>query len=143
MKQDGKTLIELMVVGALVGILAGLAGPHVLPWTARAQAAAATQEIASELRLARQLAITRRERVRVVLDVERQVLAVQFVTTDQTDHFYHYREKGIMLEEPSTGPVMVFHPSGRSATATTIRLTGRDGLVRTLTVSLTGRVSIR
>lgn len=143
MSQDGKTLMELMVVGALIGILTSLAVPNFLSWMARAQAASATEEIASELRLARQLAIARRERIRVVFDLEQQVLAVQFANTGHTDHLSRYSEKGIVVEEPSAGPVILFHPSGRSATATTIRLTSRDGRVQTLTVSMTGRVSIQ
>lgn len=142
MSQDGKTLMELMIVGALIGILTCLAIPNFLSWMARAQAASATEEIASELRLARQLAIARRERIRVVFDLEQQRVAVQFVNTNRTDHLYCYGDKGIVIQEPSAGPEILFHPSGRSATATTIHLTGRDGRVRTLTVGMTGRVTI-
>jgi type IV fimbrial biogenesis protein FimT len=100
------------------------------------------EEIASELRLARQLAITRRDRVRVVFDHERQTLVAQFVNDTTIHHTYRYGDKGIVVEESSGGSEILFHPSGRSATATTIQLRGKEGLVQKLTVGLTGRVSI-
>ncbi|TKS58882.1 MAG: hypothetical protein EWM72_02534 [Nitrospira sp.] len=142
MKQDGKTLMELMVVVAIIGIVAAMSGPNFLALNSRMQARCATEEIASELRLARQLAITYRDRVRVVFDIEQQVLEAQFVNGATTHHVYRYGDKGIVIEEPSAGPEILFHPSGRSATATTVQLRSKDGQIQKLTVGITGRVSI-
>lgn len=142
MKQDGKTLMELMVVVAIIGIVAAMSGPNFLALNSRMQARCATEEIASELRLARQLAITYRDRVRVVFDFEQQVLEAQFVNGATTHHVYRYGDKGIVIEEPSTGPEILFHPSGRSATATTVQLRSKEGQIQKLTVGITGRVSI-
>jgi type IV fimbrial biogenesis protein FimT len=141
MHQEGKTLMEMMVVVAVVGIMAGLAAPDFRSWHSRMQAGSALQEIASELRLARQLAITRRERVRIVFDSDQQSLLAYFVNSQTLHHVYSYADKGIVIEEPSAGPDLFFYPSGRTATATTIRLHDRGGDLRTLTVSMTGRVS--
>jgi type IV fimbrial biogenesis protein FimT len=142
MSQDGKTLMELMVVVTIMGIIAAMAGPDFIALTSRVQTRCATEELASELRLARQLAITHRDRVRVVVDLEQQALVAQFVNGAAIHHIYRYGDKGIVLEEPSTGPEILFHPSGRSATATTIQLRNREGRVQKLTVGMTGRVSI-
>ena len=142
MKQDGKTLMELMVVVAIIGIVAAMGGPNFLALNSRMQARCATEEIASELRLARQLAITYRDRVRVVFDIEQQVLEAQFVNGATTHHVYRYGDKGIVIEEPSAGPEILFHPSGRSATATTVQLRSKEGQIQKLTVGITGRVSI-
>ncbi len=142
MKQDGRTLLELMVVVAIIGIVAAMATPNFWALNSRIQGRCATEEIASELRLARQLAITHRDRVRVVFDFEQQTLVAQFVNGAAIHHTYRYGDKGIVIEESSAGPEILFHPSGRSATATTIQLRSKEGLVRKLTVGLTGRVSI-
>jgi len=142
MKQEGRTLLELMVVVAIIGIVAAMATPNFWALNSRIQARCATEEIASELRLARQLAITHRDRVRVVFDFEQQTLVAQFVNGSAVHHTYRYGDKGIVIEESSAGPEVLFHPSGRSATATTIQLRSKEGLVRKLTVGMTGRVSI-
>jgi type IV fimbrial biogenesis protein FimT len=142
MEQEGKTLTELMVVAAIIGAVVMLAVPSYSVLNSRTQVRCVTEEIASELRLARQLAMTHRDRIRIVIDLEQQALTTQFVTTATTHHAYHYGGKGIVIEEPSAGPEIVFHPSGRSASATTIQLHSSEGQTQKLTVSITGRVSL-
>jgi type IV fimbrial biogenesis protein FimT len=142
MKQEGKTLTELMVVVAIIGIVAAMAVPNYSIFTSRNQIRCTTEEIASELRLARQLAMTYRDRVRLIVHLDQQVLTTEFVNSATTHHAYHYGGKGIVIEEPSAGPEILFHPSGRSATATTIQLRSQEGQIQELTVSITGRVSI-
>ncbi|HWF62070.1 MAG TPA: GspH/FimT family pseudopilin [Nitrospira sp.] len=142
MKQEGKTLTELMVVLTIIGIVATMAVPNYSVSTSRSQIRCTTEEIASELRLARQLAMTYRDRVRIVIDPEQQALTTQFVNTATMHHAYHYGGKGIVIEEPSAGPEILFHPSGRSASATTIQLHSLEGQTQQLTVSITGRVSL-
>jgi type IV fimbrial biogenesis protein FimT len=144
MKQQGHTLMELMVVIAVMGITSALALPNFLTINSSEQVRSATEEIASELRLARQLAMTHRDRVRITFDPEAQALVSQFVNGSETTlhHVYRYGDKGIAIEEPSAGPEVLFHPSGRSATATTIHLRNKEGRTETLTVGITGRVSI-
>lgn len=142
MKQAGHTLLELTVTLAIIGIVSTMAIPSFASLNSRVQVRCVTQEIASELRLARQLAMTHRGRVRLSFDLERQELVTQFVDGGRTHHVYRYGDRGIVIEEPSAGPEILFHPSGRSATGTTIRLQGRNGYHATLTVGLTGRVSV-
>jgi type IV fimbrial biogenesis protein FimT len=144
MKQEGHTLAELMVTLAVMGIISALALPNFLTLNSNERASSVTEEIASELRLARQLAITHRDRVRITFDPEQQALVAQFVNGSETSlhHVYRYADKGIAIEEPSAGPEILFHPSGRSATATTIHLRNKEGRTETLTVAITGRVSI-
>ncbi|MGB4067637.1 MAG: GspH/FimT family pseudopilin [Nitrospira sp.] len=142
MKQEGKTLMELMVVVAIIGMVATMALPSYSILNSRTQVHCTTEEIASELRLARQLAMTYRDRVRIIVDREQQALTTQFVNSGTTHHMYHYGGKGIVIEEPSAGPEILFHPSGRSASATTIELHSLEGQTRQLTVSIMGRVSL-
>ncbi len=144
MKQEGHTLMELMVVLAVIGIISALAVPNFLTLTSGMQIHSVTEEIASELRLARQLAITQRDRVRITFDPEQQALVAQLVNGSEVTfhHLYRYADKGVVIEEPSAGPEILFHPSGRSATATTIHLRNKEGQTHTVTVGITGRVSI-
>ncbi|MBH0179512.1 MAG: prepilin-type N-terminal cleavage/methylation domain-containing protein [Nitrospira sp.] len=144
MKQEGHTFMELMVVLTVSGIISALAIPNLLTLNSSVQIRSVTEEIASELRLARQLAITHRDRVRITFDLEQQALVAQVVNGSEATphHVYHYADKGVAIEEPSTGPEILFHPSGRSATATTIHLRNKEGQTQTVTVGITGRVSI-
>jgi type IV fimbrial biogenesis protein FimT len=144
MKQEGHTFMELMVVLAVTGIISALAVPNFLTLNSGAQIHSATEEVASELRLARQLAITHRDRVRITFDLEQQALVSQLVNGSEATlhHVYRYADKGVAIEEPSAGPEVMFHPSGRSATATTIHLRNKEGQTQTVTVGITGRVSI-
>jgi type IV fimbrial biogenesis protein FimT len=138
--QDGRSLLETMMALAVLGLATIMAVPNFLSLASRAHVQAASDEIASELRLARQLALAKRDRVRLVFDLERRTISAELVNRGETHHIYSYGDKGIVLESPSAGPEILFHPSGRSATATTIQLRSREGQVRKVTVSLTGRV---
>ena len=140
-QEQGWSLTELLIVLAIMGIVSALAGPSYQTWTARVQARSATVEIVSELRFARQLTMARRERLRVVFDRELRTITLQRADAEGILHVYEYAEKGVVVEEPTAGPELLFHPSGRSATPTTIRVRDSQGRETTFTVSITGRVS--
>jgi type IV fimbrial biogenesis protein FimT len=141
-REQGWSLTEVLTVLAITGLLAALAWPSYQTMAARVQARSATSEIASELRLARQLAMARRERLRVIFDQEGRTISLRRVGAEAILHVYHYADKGVVLEEPTAGPELLFYPSGRSATPTTIRVRDSQGRETTFTVSITGRVSI-
>jgi type IV fimbrial biogenesis protein FimT len=139
--EQGWSLTELLVVLAIMGVMSVLAGPSYQTLTARGQARSATVEIASELRLARQLAMARRERLGVIFDRERRTITIRRADVEGILQVYQYADKGVVVEEPTGGPELLFHPSGRSATPTTIRVRDSQGRETTFTVSITGRVS--
>jgi len=141
MQEQGWSLAELLIVLAIMGIMAMLAGPSYQALPVRAQARSATAEIASELRLARQLAMARRERLRVTFDREGRTITLQKADAEGILHVYHYADKGVVVEEPTAGPELLFQPSGRAATPTTIRVRDSQGRETRFTVSITGRVS--
>jgi type IV fimbrial biogenesis protein FimT len=141
-QEEGWSLTELLIVLAIMGIMAALAGPSYQTLAVRGQARSATIEIASELRLARQLAMARRERLRVIFDREGRTITLQRADTEGALYVYHYADNGVVVEEPTAGPELLFHPSGRSATPTTIRVRDSQGRETIFTVSITGRVSV-
>jgi type IV fimbrial biogenesis protein FimT len=141
MQEQGWSLAELLIVLAIMGIMAMLAGPSYQTLTVRAQARSATAEIASELRLARQLAMARRERLLVIFDREARTVTIQRADGEGILHVYLYADKGVVVEEPTAGPELLFQPSGRAATPTTILVRDSQGRETRFTVSITGRVS--
>lgn len=140
--EQGTSLVELIVVLGLVGMLAGLIGVSVAAAAARYQGKAVATELASELRAARYLALVRRERVRVVFDPDRmQIRTEPADRPNETIRQYDYQGKGIVFERLSSGPSLLFYPSGRAASPATIIFRNRQMERWSLAVSLTGRVS--
>jgi type IV fimbrial biogenesis protein FimT len=143
MNQSGASLIELLSVVAIVAIAAALCGP---PWSAlaaRQESWAVTRAVAGELRLARQVAMSRHARVRVVIDLD-----VATVRTELADEgpallrSYELAGKRTIVESMSNGAHITFYPNGRSATANTIVLRDRQYNKRVITVSITGKVTV-
>ncbi len=141
-QEQGWSLTEVLTVLAIMGMMAVLAGPSYQSLATRVQARSATVEIASELRLARQLAMARRERLRVIFDREGRTITLRRADTEGILHVYDYADKGVVVEEPTSGSELLFHPSGRSVTPTTIRVRDSQGRETMFTVSISGRVSV-
>lgn len=138
----GKSVAEIVIVTAIVGIVAALAAPVYQSFQTRLQGRTATAEIASTLRMARHLAMARRERLLVRFDLSQLTLTLQQADADRVLNVYSYADKGIILDEPTAGPDLFFHPSGRSASASTIVIHDRAHRRTTITVSVTGRIAI-
>jgi type IV fimbrial biogenesis protein FimT len=138
----GKSLAEVAIVTAIVGIVAALAAPVYQSFHTRLQGRTATAEIASTLRMARHLAMARRERLLIRFDLSQRTLTLRQADADLVLNVYSYADKGIVVDEPTAGPDLFFHPSGRSASASTIVIHDRDHRRMTITVSVTGRVGI-
>jgi type IV fimbrial biogenesis protein FimT len=140
--ESGKSLAELMVVVAIIAIMAAIAVPSYQGMATRIQARSGVAEIASMLRMARELAMARRERLLVRFDLLEKTVTLRQADTEGLLEVYRYSDKGIALDEPTAGLDLFFHPSGRSASATTIIIHDREHRRTTVTVSLTGRVVI-
>ena len=109
----------------------------------RQQQRAVVTEIASELRMARQLAMARCERIRVVVNAEQCELRTECVDCGTGPlRRYAFARRGTIIESMTTKPEIVFQPSGRSATATTIILMDRRNAAHYVTVGITGRVAM-
>ncbi len=138
----GKSLAELVIVVAILGVVAVMASPAYKSFHIRLQGRTAAAEIASTLRMARHLAMARRERLLIRFDLSEHTMTLRQADAGGLLSVYGYAEKGIVIEEPTAGTDLFFHPSGRSASASTIVIHDRDHRRTTVTISLTGRVVI-
>ena len=138
----GKTLSEIVAVTAIVGILATIAAPAYQGLHSRLQATTAAAEVASTLRMARQLAMARRERLLIRFDRSAQTITLRQADAGGVLNVYCYADKVIAIDEPTAGADLYFQASGRAASATTIVIYDREHRRTTVTVSLTGRVVI-
>src|SRR5262245_29396611 len=93
--EAGKSLVELMVVLAIIGIMVGIAIPSYQGMTTRVQARSGVAEIASMLRMARQLAMARRERLVVRFDLLEKTVTLRQADTEGLLEVLRYGDKGI------------------------------------------------
>jgi type IV fimbrial biogenesis protein FimT len=143
MNERGGSLVELCTVAAIVAIVTGVSLPGWAALVGRQQHRAVVTEIASELRMARQLAMSRHERIRVVVNAERSELYTECVDCGMPPlRRYDFARRGTVITSMTTKPEIVFQPSGRSATATTILLMDRRNAAHQVTVGITGRVAM-
>ena len=143
MPERGASLIELILVVGMVGLMVAFAGENFLDGMSKYHDKSVTTELAAELRTARHLAITRREPVRIVFEAEGTRLRTERANAPgHALRQYEYSGRGIVVERLSNGPSVVFYPSGRAATPTTITLLDSRQQRWQLTISLTGRVSL-
>lgn len=143
MSERGASLVEVVMVLGLIGILAAQVGESLVSAASRHRESTVATELAAELRAARTLAMKRRERVQVVIDHQTDRVLIQ--SADAPGALlreYSYHDRGIVVESVSNERALVFAPSGRAATPTTITLMSQRGQRWRVTLSLTGRVSI-
>lgn len=142
MNEQGKSLVEIIMVMALVVTITALTGAGLLAATTKQKGRVVATELAQELRAARYLAIMRRERIRVVLEPGTTTMRVETVEAPaRTIREYDFRGHGVTVERLSNGAGIVFYPSGRAASPSTITLANRQQDRWQLAVSLIGRVS--
>lgn len=142
MNEQGKSLIEIIMVMTLILVMTAFSGAGLLAATARSQGRVVATELANELRAARYLAIMRREPLRVILQPGTATMRVEPVLAPgRTIREFDFREQGVTVEGLSNGADILFHPSGRAASPTTITLKNRQQQQWRLAVSLIGRVS--
>lgn len=139
----GVTLMDTLVAVSLVSVLAGVAVGTAGPLLHSSSGRSATQQIASDLRLARMKAIAQNTRFRVVFNtddgtytVEREASPGNFVT-----------EEG-PFELPGTAAIgdvtpgdPVFDSRGAASAQTTITTEAPGGRYHTVTINVLGKVT--
>jgi type II secretory pathway pseudopilin PulG len=134
----GSSLVELVVVVALIGLLVGIAVPRLRAATDRAAVRAAEQDASTFFGYARRLAVTRRTSVAVLLDTTRGLLVAhsrgETLATRPLGPRY-----GVRLR--ATRDSMAFDARGLGFGAANLSMVvERGGNVETLFVSRLGRI---
>lgn len=143
MNERGVSLVELCTVLAIVAIVMAVSVPGWSALVSKQRQRAVVTEIASELRMARQLAMARHQRIRVVVNMEQSELRTECEDCDTNVlRRYGFAHTGTVIDSMSTRPEILFQSSGRSATATTMMLIDSRRVSHQVTVSITGRVSM-
>jgi type IV fimbrial biogenesis protein FimT len=142
MNQRGASLVELLSVVAILALAGTLCGPSWSALAGRQKSWAVTRAIAGELRLARQLAMSRHTRVRVLIDGDQAAVRTHVDGGATLLRSYEFEDKRTTVESMSNGADITFYPSGRSATANTIVLRDRQYNKRVITVGITGKVTV-
>lgn len=142
--QEGKTLAETMTIVSVLGIAAMIAAEALLPAAKHTQGQAVRAEVAGELRVARQLAMTGGRPVRARLEAGRSRVTIESVQDGAVLRTLDFSREGVAIDSVSNGPEILFYGSGRAASPTTVTLKSVDeDKFYALTVSITGRVTLK
>jgi len=129
MNKRGFTVIELMVVVALMAILIGISIPLMSNWQSSSQEKQAAQDILSSLRQARSLAITGNQTLQVVLDLDDLKITYGDNSLDLPETVkYEARNKKTDAWSDSGSLTVTFTPQGASDDTFYVRVNEDDAL---------------
>jgi len=145
--QEGYTLLELIISFAIAGVLTTLAVPSFHTLLANHRLEGAAQRLVSDLRLARQTAISEGVTTTVQLnpDEDSYILEKEIGLQPIPFGFLDYKDPrqgfvGVDLVESTKGNRLIFYPRGTTNSWTTITLQNGTGKQQKITLIGTGRV---
>ena len=141
--ESGFTLIEVMIVVAIIGIASALAIPNYVEWKAQHDLREAVSEFSSNLNLARVVAMNRNRQATVTIQVGGGGLIDVSGTAGGTPIFSTQTLSGSVTGLPGGTANVLFSSMGLSAAAANqvIQLVNTRGLVYSVSVMPSGKVT--
>ncbi len=142
----GFTLVELLIVIAVMGILSAVAVPGYQTFLAKKRLNGAAREVMSDLMEARMQAINQNNRFRVFFLDNRRYLILDdddnnnAISSGETTRLKNIQTNFSDVTLSRTADP-IFHPRGTATLGTTVTVTNSQG-TKYVIVSLTGRVRI-
>lgn len=141
-QQAGFTLIEVMIVGAIVGIVVALAVPNLRVWLAKYDLKQSMSEIASDLNLAKLVAMNRNRQATVIIQMAGSHVQVSGASGGQ--EIFGMRTLPPRVNALPGGTATVNFSSIGLSTATaaqTIQVRNEQGLTYSISVLPSGKVT--
>lgn len=139
----GFTLIEVMIVVAIIGIASALAIPNYVQWKAQHDLREAVSEIASNLNLARVVAMNRNRQATVTIQLSGSGVVQVSGNTPGVAIFPAQTMNGSVTGLPGGTTNVVFSSMGLSTASANqaIQIANSKGLVYSLSVMPSGKVT--
>ncbi len=142
-RQDGFSIVETLVVAGLAGIVAAMAVPRIPRMVAVYDAATTASQIALDLRLTRERAVTTNAKARITFSstaYQPQRESPAGSGTYISDGAQQDLTSGITVTTNPSTPI--FDSRGLTTQAYTVTVTNAYGDSKTVTVSAIGRINV-
>ena len=145
----GITLVELLVVMAIIGLLLGISLPAMGHYASQLRLKAATRQVIGLVSLARSLAISSRQNHAVVIDQERGEISILNVASGEPLEQVAHLPSGVTVDvrvggESAPESQVVFRPSGSLDGRTTTLVLANQERSQSVTITgTTGAVSVQ
>ena len=147
MRRRGVTLIELVVVMAIIAIAAAFVAPNIGAWIPNYRLRGATRDVVSNLRLAQMKAISANREYQVSFNPGAGTYILQYRHTDGItwvdEGATQTLPSGILITNIFPGNKAQFNPNSTSSTGS-MTLTNTKGSTKTITLTTsTGKVDVK